>query len=153
SATPYNSSRLADPPAPPQSRGTRMTAFLAKRWFLLVLIAGIAVAAVAPGMLRWTEGVRPQPIMALALFLAAWTLESRSLYQSFLKPWPALWAVAISYLFLPALGWLTGLLLPVVDFQIGLMICASVPCTLASAVLWTRMAGGNEATALLATFI
>jgi sodium/bile acid cotransporter 7 len=29
------------------------------------------------------------------------------------------------------------------------MLMASVPCTLASAVLWTRMAGGNEATALL----
>jgi solute carrier family 10 (sodium/bile acid cotransporter), member 7 len=130
-----------------------MTAFLARRWFLLVLIAGIAVAVVAPAALRWTEWVQPQPVMALALFLAAWTLESRSLYHSFLRPWPALWAVTISYLFLPTLGWVTGLLLPVVDFQIGLMICASVPCTLASAVLWTRMAGGNEATALLATFI
>ncbi len=130
-----------------------MTAFLAKRWFLLLLIAGIAVAAVAPGALQWTSRVQPQPVMALALFLAAWTLDSRSLYQSFLRPWPAIWAVAISYLALPALGWLTGLLLSVVDFQIGLMICASVPCTLASAVLWTRMAGGNEATALLATFI
>jgi solute carrier family 10 (sodium/bile acid cotransporter), member 7 len=130
-----------------------MTAFLVKRWFLIVLLAGIAVAALSPRSLRWTDWVRPQPVMALALFLAAWTLESRSLYLSFLRPWPALWAVVVSYLFLPALGWLTGMLLSVVDFQIGLMICASVPCTLASAVLWTRMAGGNEATALLATFI
>jgi sodium/bile acid cotransporter 7 len=131
----------------------RMAAFLVKRWFLLVLLAGIGVAAFWPATLFWTEWVQPQPIMALALFLAAWTLESRSLFQSFVRPWPALWAVAISYGFLPALGWLSGLLLPVVDFQIGLMICASVPCTLASAVLWTRMAGGNEATALLSTFL
>jgi solute carrier family 10 (sodium/bile acid cotransporter), member 7 len=130
-----------------------MKVFLARRWFLLVLLAGIAVAAISPGALRWTDMVRPQPVMALALFLAAWTLESRSLYQSFLRPAPALWAVVISYLFVPVVGWLAGFLLPVLDFQIGLMICTSVPCTLASAVLWTRMAGGNEATALLATFL
>jgi len=91
--------------------------------------------------------------MALILFLSAWTLESRTLYAAVLRPWPALWALVISYGLLPLLGWLTGFLLPVVDFRIGLMLCASVPCTLASAVLWTRMAGGNEAMALLATLL
>src|SRR5262245_19112076 len=129
-----------------------MTAFLAKRWFLLLLISGILLAWFWPGLLFWTRWVPPQLVMALALFLTAWTLESRSLYEAVLRPWPALWAVAISYGFLPALAWLTGLLLPD-DLRIGLMICASVPCTLASAVLWTRMAGGNEAVALLSTFL
>jgi sodium/bile acid cotransporter 7 len=33
--------------------------------------------------------------------------------------------------------------------RIGLILVASVPCTLSSAILWTRLAGGNEATALL----
>jgi len=33
------------------------------------------------------------------------------------------------------------------------MIMASVPCTLASAVLWTRMASGNDAVALLITVL
>jgi sodium/bile acid cotransporter 7 len=93
-------------------------------------------------------------MMALALFLSAWTMESRSLYQAIVRPWPALWATAISYGFLPALAWVSGsYLLWTDEFRIGLMICASVPCTLASAVLWTRMAGGSEATALLTTFI
>src|SRR5262245_45785399 len=130
-----------------------MAAFLAKRWFLLVLIAGLAVAWFFPGALGWTAWVQPQLVMALALFLAAWTLESRSLAASFVRPWPALWAGVISYGFLPALGWATGALLPNADFRIGLMICASVPCTLASAMLWTRMAGGSEAVALLATLL
>ena len=35
------------------------------------------------------------------------------------------------------------------DVRIGLILVASVPCTLSTAVLWTRLAGGNEATALL----
>jgi sodium/bile acid cotransporter 7 len=129
-----------------------MAAFLVKRWFLLLVAAGVFVAWLWPQALGWTDYAQPRPLMALALFLTAWTLESRSLYNSLLLPWPALLAVVISYGLLPALGWLTGSLLPT-DFRIGLMICASVPCTLASAVLWTRMAGGSEATALLTTFL
>jgi sodium/bile acid cotransporter 7 len=133
-----------------------MLPFLAKRWFLLLLLGGVLVAWLWPDALEWTRShwVRPQLVMALALFLSAWSMESRSLYEALLRPWAALWASVISYGFLPALGWLNGAFLPIPeDFSIGIMICASVPCTLASAVLWTRMAGGNEATALLTTFI
>lgn len=130
-----------------------MTSFLIKRWFLLVLLGGVLTAWLWPAGLGWTRSVRPQLVMAVALFLSAWTLDSRRLYEACAYPWPALWAVVISYGLLPALGWLSGFLLALADFRIGLMICACVPCTLASAVLWTRMAGGDEASALLSTFI
>jgi len=83
----------------------------------------------------------------------AWCLESRHLQNTLLRPWPALWAVVISYGLLPALAWVIGLFLEVADFRLGLLIIASVPCTLASAVLWTRMAQGSEATALLVTLL
>lgn len=130
-----------------------MLSNLAKRWFLLVILGGIALAWFWPESLDWTVIVRPQAVMALSLLLSAWTLESRSLFRALLRPGASLWAVGISYGFLPAFAWLTGYLLPIEDFRIGLMISASVPCTLASAVLWTRMAGGNEAAALLCTFL
>src|SRR5262245_42755527 len=39
--------------------------------------------------------------------------------------------------------------MPVADLRIGLIAMASVPCTLASAVIWTRMAGGSAAVAIL----
>jgi sodium/bile acid cotransporter 7 len=133
-----------------------MVSFLAKRWFLMVVVIGVIVAWFWPALLAWTQSdwVQPSVVMALALFLSAWTMESRSLYQSLLWPWAALWAAAISYGLLPALSWLSGSwLLSVPEFRLGLMISASVPCTLASAVLWTRMAGGHEATALLTTFL
>jgi sodium/bile acid cotransporter 7 len=64
-----------------------------------------------------------------------------------------LWALAVSYGFLPALAWAAGTLLPSPDLRTGLLIIASVPCTLASAVLWTRLAGGNEAVALLVVLL
>src|SRR5262245_44229125 len=127
-----------------------MISFLARRWFLLLLLGGLMLAGLRPDWLRpATERLRPPMVVAVALFLMAWGLDSRSLGRSLMRPLPALWALAISYGALPALAWMVSGLMPSNDLRIGLMISASVPCTLASAVLWTRMAGGNEATALL----
>ncbi len=127
-----------------------MKVFLAKKWFLILLIGGVCLALWLPQPLRpYTEKIPPRPIVVCALFLMSWTLNSRNLIQSMVRPLPALWAVLISYGLLPPLGWLAGRLVPDTDYRIGLLIITSVPCTLASAVLWTRMAGGNDATALL----
>jgi sodium/bile acid cotransporter 7 len=131
-----------------------MKDLLRKRWFLLMLLAGLALGWLRPQWLRpVTVWLEPRIIVAVALFLMAWSLESRSLFQSLLRPWPALWAWTISYSGLPALAWSVGWLLPDDDLRLGLLIISCVPCTLASAVLWTRMAGGNEATALLAVLL
>jgi sodium/bile acid cotransporter 7 len=127
-----------------------MRSFLAKRWFVLLLAGGVALAWARPEWVRPWAGRPPLPaLVALALFLVAWAMEGRSLYRAAVRPWAALWAVAVSYGALPALAWLAGPLLPLPDLAVGLLIIASVPCTLASAVLWTRLAGGNEAVALL----
>src|SRR5208283_1310977 len=81
---------------------------LAMRWFLLLIILGIVVAWFWPAALHWTRHVQPQIVMALALFLSAWTLQSRRLYRALVWPVPALWALAISYGLLPALAWWSG---------------------------------------------
>lgn len=131
-----------------------MRRFLLKRWFLLFLVGGVTLAGFLPQRLRLlTDHLEVRVIVALALFLMAWCLESRNLLNAFLRPWPALWAVMISYGAIPVLGWIGGRLLDSADFRIGLMVSVSVPCTLASAVLWTRMAGGNESTALWVTLL
>src|SRR5262249_11550795 len=130
-----------------------MRDFLARRWFLLLLLAGVGVAGLRPAWLRWTARLEPRLVVALALFLMAWGLPTRSLVRVLARPWPALWALVLSFGALPAGAWLAGALLSTPDFRIGLLIVASVPCTLASAVLWTRMAGGDEPTALLVTLL
>jgi sodium/bile acid cotransporter 7 len=130
-----------------------MTKFLAKRWFLLLMVAGIGLACWRPRELQpFTRLLEPRVLVAAALFLMAWSLESRRLAGSVLRPLPALWAVFVSYAILPACAWLSGQLLPD-DLRIGLLIMASVPCTLASAVIWTRMAGGSEGTTLLVVLL
>jgi predicted Na+-dependent transporter len=121
---------------------------LARHWFVLGLGGGGAAALCRPDWFAWTTYLDPRLVVASALFLMAWTLPTRSLARVLAHPWPALWAMAISYGALPAVAWLAGSFLPD-DFRIGVLIIACVPCTLASSVLWARRAGGDEAAALL----
>lgn len=131
-----------------------MAQFLAKRWFLLAMLAGIGLAFLRPDWLRpAADRLHPLWVVGSALFLMSWGLETRRLLQALARPWPAVWAIVISYTVVPGFGWLAGWLQPNDDFRIGLLISASAPCTLASAVLWTRMAGGNEATAMLSIIL
>jgi sodium/bile acid cotransporter 7 len=125
---------------------------LRQHWFLLALAIAIGVSLV------WTDEVNsfakhvpPRVAIGLVLALNAWTLESRRLWESLRRPWYALTAMAVTYGLIPLLGWATSSWLHTADYAIGLLITTSVPCTLAAATVWTRMAGGNEATALLVT--
>jgi solute carrier family 10 (sodium/bile acid cotransporter), member 7 len=127
--------------------------FLDRSWFLLALLTVATLALVAPQEFLWAGHIDPRFVVAPALFLMGWTLPSRSLGRAMLWPWPALWAVAISYGVLPALGWASGVFLAVDDFQVGLLIMLCGPCTLASAILWTRMAGGDDAIALFVVLL
>jgi predicted Na+-dependent transporter len=127
--------------------------FLARSWFLLALLTVATLALVAPQHFGWAGYIDPRFIVAPALFLMGWTLPSRSLGRAMLRPWLALWASLISYGLLPALGWASGFLLSVEDFRIGLLIMVCGPCTLASAILWTRMGGGDDAVALFVVLL
>jgi len=131
-----------------------MRDFLARRWFLLLLAASVGLALLWPQPLRpWVDRLPTRGVVSLSLFLIAWTLPGSRLVTALLRPAGALWALTVSYGLLPLLACLLGPLLPLPDLGLGLLLCASVPCTLSSAVLWTRLAGGNEATALLAVIL
>lgn len=124
--------------------------FFVQRWFLCALFAGVSLALWLPHFFEpWTRHVPPAWVIGCALFFMAWTMPTRSLAGELRRPWAALWALAISYGLVPLLAWCTGHLPMAEDLRVGLLLTASVPCTLASCVLWTRLAGGNEATALL----
>jgi sodium/bile acid cotransporter 7 len=130
----------------------RLKGLLLRRWFLLSLVIGIALTLICPGPVHnVTHFLEPRLVVALALFLMAYTMPSRCLATELARPWAAVWAILISYGLVPVGGLLLGQLSPVPDLRVGLLLSASVPCTLASAVLWTRLAGGNEATALVTT--
>lgn len=127
-----------------------MRAFLAAHWFVIVLALGVTSALLFPGPLHVVlDPWEPRSTVAVSLFLVAWTMPTRSLFAEAKRPWAALWAVFLSYGWLPLCAWLLGRIAPSPDVHIGLILVSSVPCTLSAAILWTRLAGGNEATALM----
>lgn len=87
------------------------------------------------------------------LFLMSVTLDTGKLMESLRRPWPVLTACGINMIVLPlmCLPLLSVQLLP--DFQVGLLIAACVPCTMAAASVWTRKAEGNDAVSLLVTLL
>jgi sodium/bile acid cotransporter 7 len=116
-----------------------MTRRLARQWFLVLTVLGALAVAFLPWSMRWTEWLDTTVCCTIGIFLPALCLESRRLARAVIEP--------------PALAWVTGFLMPQEDYRIGLILVASGPCTLASAVIWTRLAGGDDATALLVTMI
>jgi sodium/bile acid cotransporter 7 len=133
----------------------RAAGLLRDHWFLAVVALGIAVCLVVPEWVAFVLiPVQPRRVVVVMMFLTAFSLETRILLHRTIHPWPVFLAVGVSYGIVPLLGWLgsvpLGLLGPP-DLGIGLIVISCVPCTLASAVVWTRMARGDEGTVLLTT--
>ena len=120
-----------------------------------VLIFGIAAA---PGLEPLTEiRVLRYSIVATVLFLMALPLESRTIRHVLSRPGPAILATIINFGVLPAFAWLIVVLVSgrLISEELGkgILIAATTPATLASAAVWTRRAGGNDAVALMVTVI
>ncbi len=90
-------------------------------------------------------------LAALILFLMSFTLDTQRIMAALRAPRAVVWASIVNAGLIPLLAWPLMLIQPIADFRIGLMIAASVPCTMAAASMWTRSAGGNDAISLLVT--
>jgi sodium/bile acid cotransporter 7 len=125
--------------------------FLRQRWFLFVLVA-VLVAGIG-----WPERAEPaarylpaDAIVAVVTFIMAIPLETAALWRSIRRPGPAWLGSVINVGLAPPLGWLVSRMLPL-ELGAGVIVATSVPCTLATAAVWTRRAGGNDAVAFLVT--
>lgn len=131
-----------------------MRKFLVSRWFLLALAVALGLGmTLAPALqpLASSAAVR-NCIVATVLFLMALPLQASAMWQAMKRPLAPLLAVAISYGLLPLVAWGVSFgLAP--EFGPGLLVAAATPCTLASASVWTRRAGGNDSAAILVTII
>ena len=130
-----------------------MLAFLQRRWFLLSLIATLVVAMAWSS--HWVDVAELLPkewIIGSVLLAMALPLSMDTIWGTIRHPLPAVLAVSINFLVVPLLAWgVSGMLDR--ELALGLIIAASVPCTLASAAVWTRLAGGNDAVSMLVTMI
>ena len=133
---------------------------LKRRWFLVGLIVLIPAGLVIGSNLS-AETLRPLEeaagatswLVAAILFLMSFSLDSRQIGRSLKRPGPVLLACLINFGVVPLMAWPLMRVQRLPDFAIGLMIVASVPCTMAAASVWTRKAGGNDAVSLLVTLL
>lgn len=136
-----------------------MLNFLKSRWFLISLLTLITSGLLVgyhgseESLLTIQSVIRSGTITPLVLFLMAFSLDSSQLQASFRRPAPVLWACLVNMAVLPALGWALMDVQLADHFRIGVMIAASVPCTVAAASVITRRAAGNDAISLLTTLL
>ena len=128
-----------------------MRARIGRHWFLATLAAVLVVGAVWHEPLRpLTERIPRDPLVAAILLLMSLPIDlRRSLAGGSAKSAAAI-AIAVNAL---AAGPLAALASPLLSDALadGLVIAALAPCTVASAAVWTRRGGGNEAVALATT--
>jgi solute carrier family 10 (sodium/bile acid cotransporter), member 7 len=130
--------------------------FLTQRWFLIALVLLFLLGSLLWRRLLWVASdetaIARDAIVAAVLFLMALPVEARAMWQAVRKPLAPLLAIGIGCVVLPLVAW--GLS-PLMSAELagGFLIAASIPCTLASAAVWTRQAGGNDSIAVLVTII
>jgi len=133
-----------------------MIAKLPKQWFLFALWGVVGLAAAAPRLLEpIASRIQPQIIVIVVMFLMSVTLDTRHIVEAAQRPGVVLLGVALGYILVPLFGWVLALAFwgQQPDFAVGLLIMAAMPTTLASATIWTRLAGGNDAVSLLVTVV
>lgn len=130
-----------------------------KHGFLILLVISLAVGwmgSATIGPVASIPGLRPAIVFAV-LLIAGLTLQTRSVRDAVKHPRPTLVAIAINALGIPLLAAISILVLRrhgwSADWAAGLWVAAIAPCTLASAAVWTRRAGGNVAVAMMTTVV
>ena len=131
-----------------------MWASLSKHWFLTALAICFTTGYTAAEQLQ--PALEMTHLRSGLVFVVLWamgvTLQADTVRKSMARPLPSLLAIGISVAVVPLLCLPTMWLLPEPFFG-GLFITAIVPCTLASASVWTRKAGGDDSIAMMTTVV
>lgn len=132
---------------------------LAQAWFLpalaVVLSLGLLFGHSGPAAAveLFLRVVQPSVTTAIVLFLMAFSLDSGRRRDALSRPWAAIWGCLVNVGAMPLLAWPLAQGQTLDDFAIGLIVTAVVPCTLATASVFTRRAGGNDAVSLMVTLV
>jgi sodium/bile acid cotransporter 7 len=131
-----------------------------RQWWFLIALVGVLFIGAAAGLggpphaaELFLTAVRPSFTTAIVLFLMAYSLDSSKLRDSLRRPGGAVWGSLVNLVFLPAIAALCARGLSLADFSLGLILTAISPSTLATASVFTRRAGGNDAISLLVTLL
>lgn len=125
-----------------------------QHWFLVLLAICLLLGFTVPGLFSPFAHFAPfrNGIVVAVMILMGWTLQPKSIARIIRQPLPSLLAIGINTAVVPLLAWPTIWLLPQ-ELSGGLIVSAIIPCTLASASVWTRAAGGDDAVAMMTTVV
>jgi len=125
-----------------------------QHWFLVLLAICLLFGFSLPGFFSPLAHSSPfrNGIVVCVMILMGWTLQPRSIARSIRQPLPSLLAIGVNMVVVPILAWPSVWLLPQ-ELSGGLIVSAIIPCTLASASVWTRAAGGDDAVAMMTTVV
>jgi len=127
---------------------------ISRQWFLLALVISLAIG------FGLTDAVRPlaassvvrSMLTASVLFLMGLTLQADSIRRNLRSPGPSLLAIGVNVFLVPLLA-LPALWLLSPEMAGGMIVTSLVPSTLASAAVWTRKAGGDDAAAMVVSVV
>ena len=137
----------------------RLHQFWKQHWFLillcLILTSGISLGQWGPASVSglFITSIQPKVTTAIVLFLMGFSLDSSKRTEALSRPAGAVWGCIVNLGLMPLLVWPFVMVQQLPDFHAGLILTAVVPCTLATASVFTRKAGGNDAVSLLVTLI
>ncbi len=137
-----------------------MRNLLVRHWFLAALLAvltlgiGFSDSLVFLPRQSW---LRPG-IIVTVMFLMALPLRPAAFGNAVRHPRAPILGVLVNSILVPLLAWCVVIVLRATstcgeDTLFGILIAATVPCTLASASVWTRRAGGNDAVSIMVTIV
>lgn len=128
--------------------------WFSQSWFLIALLAVLAIGSWQSENLLWLTKLSTlrNLVVVCVIFIMALGVPLADILKQVAKPLPTLLASAINMIFLPLAAWSVGPLLPA-ELAGGLIVASSIPCTLASAAVWTRRAGGDDTIAMLVMLI
>jgi sodium/bile acid cotransporter 7 len=128
-----------------------MRSAVRRQWFLAALIALLLLGIAWPEQFAPVANFLPQDwVIASVLLVMSLGLETRMAWGAVRRPTAAAVAFAVNLGVVPVLAWLASHALET-SLAEGLIVASVVPCTQASAAVWTRRAGGNDTIAVLTT--
>ena len=128
--------------------------FVRRQWFLIslaiMMALGFALCRPLDGIsqsatLKWS-------IVFITMFLMGWPLKFSGLASSLTRPLAPALACVMNGVVAPLVLW-PLLLMFDAGTAAGMVLVMASPCTLASASVWTRRAGGDDGVAIMVTIV